>query len=849
MTYRKRRSICFVTNELYPLGPGGIGRMLYNFAQHNAELELAADFHFLVPRALVEANSEARDLLEAAFGDIATIHVCPALSETPTQLARLITRSLEHPWTSDWLFAQSYSYYLGLLAAEQRHGAPFDIIEFPDFGGWAQAAIEAKRAGLAFRDSLISARVHSTQGMLYGVERYINDPGHWAGIMFDAERHLLAHADLIVAHDPKVAAHTARFYGLERRWDQRIRLEFPPVYLNIGQGVYERADKVQPARDMRPCRDFLFGSRLQPIKRPDLFIRAAILMLERRPKHHGVFRLVCSGWDQSFIAGLKALVPESMRERILFLEQARPAERLDHINNSIVVVPSEYESLCLFAFEAALAGRKVILNAVCPAFGNGFRWHDGENCLLFDGSVASLADAMERALSWEPTGTVDAKPDRPYWLAAVPPAANNSNPVIEDEQGTTIFCYGAQSPPEFRRHFDAASLVADEMLRRGELHKVVFQLPREAFDADGPEATQITERGWTLVFSSGVRECPQMFANRLAALATGSVLLFPFGYDVAPDFVASAVQAKRAEPSLMAITGHVEVIDGTTGYSDYIRVYSGQAPSTALLSSRILPPLCLLDTDILKRITFDPWAGECWFEVFARSCALKGEALLVMPVLAGALDGLLRHRPETNKRVSAGVLDQLALRAGWQARLLSVDPVQVLSDADSRPLVYAEDRLRQIFRVNPDGKPREWEPVGWHNEGHGALVHPLDGEITIAELAGPYRRISKVIAKVRNAHWDNDGAEVAVALARSEVEVPKMLAAAAGSPTGDAIAMSAWTTLEPGGSVEVPLLCYGVSRGHDKILLISRPKSQGSESNALVIFTEIEIYFNESVIG
>lgn len=844
-----RTSICFVTNELYPLGPGGIGRMLYNFAKHNAELDSPADFHFLVPRALVESSHEARDLLESAFGDIAKIHVCPSLPDIPTQIGRLLTRSQDHPWTSEWLFAQSYSYYLGLLAAEKRHGSPFDIIEFPDFGGWAQASIEAKRAGLSFENALLTARIHSTQGMLYGVERYTNDPGHWAGIMFDAERHLLAHSDLIIAHDPEVATRTARFYGLERRWDERTRLEFPPVYLNIGKGVYERADKVLPLPDKRICRDFLFGSRLQPVKRPDLFIRASILFLERQPAYDGMFRLVCNGWDRSYVDGLKSLVPESMSQQILFLENARPEERQGHINNSIVVIPSDYESLCLFAFEAALAGRKVILNAVCPAFGNDFRWHDGQNCLLFDGSVESLTDVMERALEWEPSGLVDAVPDRPYWLGDLPAVRRYDEPAADMSGGTTILCYGAQSSPEFRRHFDAVSLVASEMLRSGETCQVVFQLPWGTFEPDSPECRQITERGWKLALSSGVRECPQMFAKRIANLGTPTVLLFPFGYDVAPDFVTSSIRAKRADPSLMAVTGHIEVLDGSTGQSDYIRVYSGEAPSTALLSSRILPPLCLLDTSVLDRVGFDPWAGECWFEVFARKCALQGEAMLVMPVLAGGLDGLLRHRPENNKRVSAGVLDQLSISSGWRGRLLSVDPVQVLTDADSRPLVYGHDRLRQIFRINPDKHPRPWELVGWDDSHQGALVHPLTGEVTIGELAGPYRRVSKLIAKIRNARIDNDGAEVAVALARSQVEVPALLAAADGFPPDDVIAISPWATLEPGAAIELPLLCHGVSRGHDKILLMSRTRPDSTDNNALVIFSEIEVYFNESVIG
>ena len=820
--------------------------MLYNFAKHNADLGLPADFHFLVPQLLIDSHPDAGERLAAAFEGIATIHVCPSLASTPTPIAQLLARAQEHPWTSEWLFAQSYGYYLGLLAAEQRCGRPFDIIEFPDFGGWAQAAIEAKRAGLSFSRSLISARIHSTQGMLYGVERHVNDPGHWAGIMFDAERHLLAHADLVVGHDPRVIDHTARFYGLADRWQGRTRLEFPPVYLNMGGDVYERADKVKPPRDTRECRDFLFGSRLQPVKRPDLFIRAAILFLERHPGHDGLFRLVCNGWDRAFVDGLKSLVPDALASQILFLESATPRERLDHIDNSIVVVPSDYESLCLFAFEAALAGRKVILNAVCPAFGNDFRWHDGQNCLLFDGSVEQLTAAMERALAWQPTSFVDAVPDAPYWLGDL---GLPSPPAAAAETETVVLCYGAQSPPEFRRHYDGACQVARELKAAGLAHRMVFQLPHGAFDADGPECALIRAAGWTLVFSSGVRECPQMFGRRVAGFGAAAVLLFPFGHDVAPGFAAAAIRVMRADPSLALVSGHIEIVDSGTGRSDYIRVYSGEAPSTALLSSRIAAPLCLLGTDVLNRIEFDPWAGLAWFEVFARACALRGERMLVMPILAGALDGLLKHRPETSKRITAGVLDQLGIASGWQARLLSIDPVQVPSDADNRPLVYGEDRMRKIFRINPAGQPRSWEPVGWHDHGHGVLIHPLDGEITIGELAGPYRRVSKLTAQVRNLRHDNAGAEVAIALARSQVDVHDLVKALERDGGSDSLAVSKWAVLEPGASLQLAISCYSISRGNDKILLISRPRAGRAELNLEVVFSDIQLHFNFLSIG
>jgi len=842
-------AICFVTNELYPLGPGGIGRMLYNFAKHNEDIGLPADIHFLIHGSLIESNADGWNLLQSAFENIATIHICPDLSSSAAPLAQLLAKADGYPWTNEWLFADSYRYYLGLLAAEQARGAPFDIVEFPDFGGWAVASVEAKRAGLAFSNTLISARIHSTQGVLYGVERFAYDPGHWAGIMFDAERHLFANADLIIGHDPEIMKYTARYYDLEKRWEGRDALEFPPIYIDTGEDIYERADKVVVPKGKSDAVDFIFSSRLQPVKRPDIFIRAAILFLESVGDYDGTFRLVCNGWDKDFIDNLKSLVPDRFSDRIVFIERASKRERQSYINRSIVVVPSDYESLCLFAFEAALAGRKVILNGMCPAFGNGFRWRDGENCLLFDGSVESLAETMQTGLQWHPSATVDVVPDRPYWLSDVVGPREPSWRSSEKPRDIAIVCYGVESSGEFHRHFDLACQLDDELKTTGAKYSVFFQLPSGEFTAHGPEVDAIRRRGWEVIFSSGNRECPEMFGRRIEKLGKELIFLFPFGFDVAPSFLPLAIRLFQTDPSLAIVSGHVELVDAHSGRSDYLRVYTGEAPSSALLSSRIAPALCMISADVLSRVPFDALAGRFWFEVFARTCALRGERIAIMPVLAGTLDALMRHRPETTKRISAGLLDQMGLASGWKARLLSVDPVQIPVESDGRPVSYNGSKLRQVFRIHPRSRDGSWEPVGWQNDANGALVHPLNGEITVGEIAGPYRRVSSIVGHVRNIDDNNEGAEVAIGIARHELDVDRIMKAIRGDEAVEGIALSAWANLKKGSSTNVALSCYGVSRGSDKILLISRPLGRSSGENAQIIFSNLDLYFNNLSIG
>lgn len=842
----RKPSVCLITNELYPLGPGGIGRMLYNFARQNERLGFPADIHFLVPEALLSSRPDARELLDATLDGIATLHICPDLGIVPTPLAQLLSRSKQFPWTNEWLYAESYRYYLGLRKAEETRGAPFDVVEFTDFGGWGVASVEAKRAGLAFADTQLAVRIHSTQGILNGVERFAHPPGFWAGIMFDAERHLYANADLVIGHDPAIIEHTARSYALEERWQGRTVLEFPPVYLRTGPGTYlEAEDVVVPPTD--DAIDFLFGSRLQPVKRPDLFIRAAILFLEKDETYTGTFRLVCGGWDRAYVDRMKALVPEAMVDRIRFIEQATSDERQHYIGRSIVVVPSDYESLNLFAFEAALAGRKVILNAQCPAFNNDFRWHDRRNCLLFDGSVEGLEATMREALGWRPSEPVEVAASRPYWLDAAIQRQQVAKP--EAAGVIRIVCFGALSAKEFRQHFDGALALQNRLEAAGRKVEMTFQLSRGRFALDGAEAAAVRAEGWSLVFSSGLRECPEMFGRRLGAMGDEPILLYPAGFDPSPEFVEAGSTVIEKNPELALVGGQIELRDPATGQSDYLRVYAGEAPSTALQSSRIVPPLCFVRPAVIRRHGFDPLAVGLWFEVFARRSALAGEKIAILPMLAGSLGASLSQRPETTKRLSAGLLDELGRAAGWQARLLSIDPHETSGDVGERPFAYGYDQMRRAKRIIPPGAVRTWEPVGWQESEHGILVHPLDEKITVAELDGPPRRVISLTAYVRNSNAENDGALAAVGLVRSDVLPADLLEALERGEPHEDLALSPWTEVEAGRSIRLDCPCYDVSRGDEKILLLTKLADGAKENDVQIIFTGVDLHFDDQTIG
>src|SRR5262249_26867592 len=158
-----------VTNELFPIQAGGIGRLMYNFAVHNHNLGSGVRIWLLLPSSFA---ADALPRVEATYADLAIVHRAKPLVQRSEQLAQLAARLPAQSWAFDQAYRTSLEYYLALLDAEQRHGSPFDIIEFPDYGGWAGAAMAAKRTGLAFRETIIAARLHSTLGLITHHERF-----------------------------------------------------------------------------------------------------------------------------------------------------------------------------------------------------------------------------------------------------------------------------------------------------------------------------------------------------------------------------------------------------------------------------------------------------------------------------------------------------------------------------------------------------------------------------------------------------------------------------------------------------------------------------------------------------
>ncbi|MEQ9259283.1 MAG: glycosyltransferase [Roseovarius sp.] len=825
---KKKPAVCFVTNELYPENNGGIGRILYNFAVHNREAGRKVDIHFVVGGDLGR-NAAAISRLTAAFKRLATIHVAPDMKLDPDTMTHLLGYAAEaDKFSPDARLADSFQYYLGILKAQRAIGQEFELVEFPDFGGWGKVSMEAKRAGLAFANTTLGVRVHSTQGILYRVERYAHVGGAWIAGQFDAEEFSLAHADMVVGHIPSILDYTLAHYGLQESLGQYALCEFPPIAI-----TEDEARSAKGAKTAGDSPDFIFSSRLQEFKRPDLFVRAAVAFMDRNPDYTGVFRIVSYGWDEDYIAMLKDLVPEAMAKSILFILDATPQQRLEHIGRSVVVQPSDYESLCLFAYEASSMGRPVILNGACLAFGSFDRWQDGHNCLLFDGTVDGLVATMEKARGWTPAANVDTKPDAPYWFEPAKIAAKAAHAAPAPATFTTVF-FGASSTTDLRTIRRNVSKLAPERC---------ILLINRADDFTTADLAPFREIGVEIRVAPGQRFDPDELQKAAMTQPEEVVLLVPAGVQLTDEFLEQGACAIHEATGLDMVGAHLEVRNYTSGVTTELKAYHGQAPNIALMHPRIMSPFLFLRKPVLERIPFDFTAGPLWFEAFSRSAALEGERMCILPIRGGQLDSQKSMRQENSKKLTSTLLDASGMRAGLPARLLSVEIPEPPRSDDSKTVPLTDSELSKAIKFSPTAVKLTWKPVEFHHHLGGLLVHPLEGFVTVGILPLDMDNPFQVEAMISNANKLNQGGEAAIAFGSVQTTEKQLLDAIAGETGTHGLSLGKWVSVPPGHSVDytMPLRRDLVAMPGKSLFLLSRVEQGKSADHCHIVFGGVKV--------
>ncbi len=145
-----------------------------------------------------------------------------------------------------------------------------------------------------------------------------------------------------------------------------------------------------------------FVGRIQPLKAPDVMLRAVAVLVERRPELRSSLTVAVvggpSGSGLEHPDSLVRLAEELGISRLVrFVPPVRQQELVDwYAASSLVCVPSYSESFGLVAIEAQATGTPVVAAAVG---GLTTAVHDGRSGLLVEGhDPASYAVALERVL-------------------------------------------------------------------------------------------------------------------------------------------------------------------------------------------------------------------------------------------------------------------------------------------------------------------------------------------------------------------------------------------------------------------------------------------------------------------
>ncbi len=212
------------------------------------------------------------------------------------------------------------------------------------------------------------------------------------------EEQVVAAADMLVANTDDEAAQLMDLYGAD---PGRVEVVHPGVDLDTFRGgdvAGARARLGLPAEG----HVVTFVGRIQPLKAPDVMLRAVAVLLERRPElRRSLTVAVVGGPSGSGLEqpdGLVRLAEQlGITAQVRFVPPVEQARLVDwYAASSVVCVPSYNESFGLVAVEAQSTGTPVVAAAVG---GLPTAVRDGSSGLLVQGHEPSAyAAALERVL-------------------------------------------------------------------------------------------------------------------------------------------------------------------------------------------------------------------------------------------------------------------------------------------------------------------------------------------------------------------------------------------------------------------------------------------------------------------
>ena len=634
----------FVTRELYPFTAGGIGRVVGNILATSTPQELANTAIVYVSGNIEPAR------LKAVYPQVRFVLANESSYRVWDESGRRYPPLAS--FSDHRLHGESMLAMQALLALEQDVG-PLGYVEFPDWGGLAFETCQARRLGRGLRDATIAVRLHTTDSLLSAIERRWTDTGALA--LYDLERKALADCDLVVAQLAVIGRRVQQFYGFDDvDWLPRLHVHAPPV-------LVEGATLVEGERTVTLDTPITFTSKIQHVKRPEVFVKGCSEFFQRHPEVTAQAQFLAHAFDPEYLKRVKALIPRSMKARFVFLGLSGAA-RDKVIARSVCVFPSSWESFCLATYEASITGAVCVVNRANPAFSPGTPWRAGENCTGFDGTAASLAKALEEAYFGAPLRPVELPRDPAPWNCAAPspmqtdPAQPPRVTVVvshlDDSHGLALTLDSVAAS----HYANLAITVVD----RGSTDPVALaQLAR--LESSASERLSLRRTPF--------RDVAAVAFNLALDSADGHyVMALTAGDEIDPGYLAEAVAALQAWPVYSGVTCHGRIIEPGSRYErhlddvgDYWPVL-GEAGASGLQANHFASPGCLMRLEFARRHRFRPDLDEDAVWEFHLRAIAAGARYLVAPTLdvttaalpSEGVDAIRRHDLVRDKMLRFG---------------------------------------------------------------------------------------------------------------------------------------------------------------------------------------------------
>lgn len=386
--------ICFVSYEIHPTTWGGAGVLVHNVAKHL--LEQGHDVVLLLdlPRRYFEHFNTVDRLGLPASDHCRAYHADALCDDLPLPQREIETIFIRK--------ALRFDHALRRLLEHER----IDFVEFFEYCGPAHYALTSKLFGCAYSDTVLGVRAHSSVELID--EHESTKPlDHHRYLLYALERAGLSRAETLLFPSLRYAdAYYRTRYSIDER---ALAVSQPPIVPFPGR-------LAKPGRD---ADEIAYYGRLFQCKGVEMFIHAAISVLQRRPDCKVKFVLI--GPDSrdarggSYIAKLRRLIPAALEDRFSFTGHVSHERALERLGRArFAVFPNRFESFCYSVHEVYEAGVPLIVSDI-PAFRNYF--DDDKNALVFDNSTDGLARAMERL--WDDFG-LRRRLSRPYPVAREP---------------------------------------------------------------------------------------------------------------------------------------------------------------------------------------------------------------------------------------------------------------------------------------------------------------------------------------------------------------------------------------------------------------------------------------------